>query len=740
VARRQVAPLPRESLIRDGSQDVALGRTNLPVQLTSFVGRERELAEVKGQLQSTRLLTLTGTGGCGKTRLALQVAQDLVDAYVDGVWLVELAPLADPMLIPQMVAAALGVREEPGQPIPTTLAHYLRAKHLLLLVDNCEHLVDAVAHLVDELLRGCARLQVLATSREALRTAGEALWRVPSLATPPADAPGEAIGRFEAVRLFVERAAATRPAFALSERNAAAVSQTCRRLDGIPLAIELAAARVVALSPAQIAARLDQRFGLLTVGSRVAAPRQQTLRATIDWSYDLLDDRERRLFQRLAVFSGGWTLEATEAISAGEGIERDEVLDLLARLVQKSLVQAEEQPDGAERYGLLETLRQYGRERLGASGEAEAVVGRHAGYYLALAEATWQSRELGQSTWRDELEREHENLRAALRWLVDSKDADRAIRLALVLAPYCDRQGYVAEGRAHMHSVLALARSSAPSVTLADVFDQAARFASAQGDYAAQRTYREEELALYRALGDRDGIADGLSVLGDAHRNLGDYAAAQASLAEALTLHRELHRGSRDRKEMAEDLIRLGELAQEQGDGPTAQQYFQQSGAIVKQLDEVDEFCEFAVRLPHHLGSVALDRGEVAAARAHFVSSLRQLRGGASWKWAPSALADFVALAAADRQPERAVRLGGAVDRVSETIGAALPPGERRRLERWLMVARQVLPEEASASARAEGQRMPLEQAVAYALEEDQETRTEAGQVGSRAADPSALH
>ena len=342
------------------------------------------------------LLTLTGAGGMGKTRLALQVAADALEQYSDGVWLAGLGALADPALVPQAVASVLGVREEPGRPLAATLAAHLRGQRLLLVLDNCEHLLDACARLADALLQACPDLRILATSRAALGLAGETVWRVPSLPVPAAggedgappagirDAVPDAAGlaRYAAVRLFCERAAAVRPGFALTAASGAAVAQVCARLDGIPLAIELAAARVRVLPPRQLLARLDDRFRLLTGGSRTALPRQQTLRATVEWSYALLDDAERRLFARLAVFAGGFPLEAAEAVGAdtdGVGIAPPEVLELLTRLVDGSLVEAEAQPDGTARFRLLETLREYARERLAASGEAAALHERHRG-------------------------------------------------------------------------------------------------------------------------------------------------------------------------------------------------------------------------------------------------------------------------------------------------------------------------------------------------------------------------
>ena len=394
--------------------------SNLPLQLSSFVGREKELAEVRRLLQDTRLLTLTGPGGCGKTRLAVVAANELLGRFEDGVWLVELAPLADPSLVPQAVASTLGVRERPGSSLAVALSDYLRTRKLLLILDNCEHLIDACAELAEAWLHSSPGLRVLATSREALGITGEVAWPVPSLSLPDLRRlPDlESLPRYESARLFVERTAAVRPDFTLTEQNASAVAQVCYRLDGIPLAIELAAARTKVLSVEEIAARLGDSFRLLAAGSRTAMPRQRTLHATMDWSHKLLGQKERVLFRRLSVFAGGFTLEAAESICAGEELQRDEVLELLSQLVDKSLVVAQER-DGAARYRLLETVRQYGRERLEEAGEAALVREQHAGHYLAVAEeAEPELKGERQLAWLERLEQEHDNLRVAMAWLL----------------------------------------------------------------------------------------------------------------------------------------------------------------------------------------------------------------------------------------------------------------------------------------------------------------------------------
>ena len=386
--------------------------------MSSFIGREREITQIEQLLQATRLLMLIGAGGVGKTRLALRVGSKVAQSYADGVWLVDLGPVADARLVSKAAASALDVQEQPGRPLISTLVDVLRRRSLLLLLDNCEHLVQACAELTEVLLAACPGLRVLATSRQALRIPGETVWRVPSLQMPElVDATAASrVSRTEAVQLFVERARAAQPIFVLNDVNANAVVRVCRQLDGIPLALELAAARLSALSVEQIAARLDDRFTLLTEGSSTALSRQQTLHSMLDWSYALLSDRERVLLRRFAVFAGGWTLEAAEAVGADETLQAGEILDPLAHLVGKSLVVADTQGE-VMRYWLLETVRQYAREHLRAAGEEEQVRRRQRDWCLALAEEAqpWLYR-AEQLHWLDQLEREHANLRVALSW------------------------------------------------------------------------------------------------------------------------------------------------------------------------------------------------------------------------------------------------------------------------------------------------------------------------------------
>jgi predicted ATPase len=397
---------------------------NLPLPLSSLVGRERERTEARQLLADRRLLTLTGPGGSGKTRLALAVAGDVAGEFEDGVWWVELASISDPELVAQEVARVLMLKEQPGRSMTETLVRELAATELLLIVDNCEHLVEACERLVSALLYSCPKVRILATSRESMGVAGETVLLVPPLSLPDPDhlsAPVE-LGRYEAVRLFVERARSATPTFELTERNARAVALLCRNLDGIPLAIELAAARTKVLSVAQISSRLAGDLRVLKSANRAADHRQQTLAATLEWSHELLGETERTLFRRLSVFSGGFSLEAAEGICTGGGIEEDDVLDLLSRLVDKSLVSVAEHGGVEARYRLLETIRQYGQEKLLESEETDYIGARHALFFLHLAEeAEPRINSADRSRRLERLEKDHDNLRAALAWSLEAE-------------------------------------------------------------------------------------------------------------------------------------------------------------------------------------------------------------------------------------------------------------------------------------------------------------------------------
>lgn len=629
-------------------------RHNLPVQLTSFIGRTRELAEIAGLFGDARLLTLTGPGGTGKTRLALHLAASLLDTAADGVWLAELAPLADPALVPLAVAAALGVREEPGQPLVGTLTYHLRAKQLVLVLDNCEHLIAACAQLADALLRACPQLRILASSREALGITGEVAWRVPPLEFPKEEGSGMkregghddnpdgeslqplSFSRYPSIQLFAERAAAVQPGFALTEANAPVVAQICRRLDGIPLAIELAAARLRVLTVEQIATRLDDRFRLLSGGSRTALPRHQTLRALIDWSYDLLTPEEQRLFRALAVFAGGFSLEAADEVVSAESsgwgggtanstLETESsTLEALSALVTKSLVQVAEQ-GGAARYRMLETIRQYALERLAASGEADDTRRRHAAHFLALAEAAQPHLygvELG--VWMDRLETEQDNLRAALGWAFGGGDADLGIRLAVALGgatrpgSFWTIAAYWSEGLQWLEAALAQSSGLAPALR-AMAHDLMTQFIWLNEGYSERRmAHYEAAQALYREAGDPASMAQVHWSDGWDACNSGDQVRARALWDESLALWRRLGDWAR----LARSLHFLGSCARDDGDLVRGTALLEQSLALAREIGSIVEISNNL----NALGDVACIQDDYRRATALYWDSVVELQ------------------------------------------------------------------------------------------------------------------
>ena len=484
---------------------------NLPPQLTSFVGREEEIAEVRGLLETTRLLTLTGAGGTGKTRLALQVASEVLLEYPDGAFFVDLSAVATPDLLPSAVAGALDVPEVPGRPILEAVKDHLSGRELLLVIDNFEQVADA-APVIEELLVAAPKITVMVTSRVVLSVRGEQEYPVPPLEPPdPGRLPAlPALRRVEAVRLFTERAAAVRPGFRVTEENAPAVAGITARLDGLPLAIELAATRTNVLTPEQILPRLEQRLSILTSGGRTLPERQRTLRDAIAWSHDLLDDGERRLFARLSVFIGGWTLEAAEAVCEPEALGLD-ALDGISSLVDQSLIRRSESADGDSRFSMLETIREFGYEQLGAGGDLDPTVRRHADYFLDLArKAEPHLTAADQGEWLDRCDREHANIRAALRWAIAAGDADRAQGSAGALWRFWQQRGHLAEGRRWFEEILSLPQGQGRTAGRAKALIGAGGIAWWQQDREAARSFYEEAVAIEREVGDLAGIAEAL--------------------------------------------------------------------------------------------------------------------------------------------------------------------------------------------------------------------------------------
>ena len=726
---------------------------NLPIKLTSFIGRENEIIELWQHISQARLVTLTGPGGCGKSRLALQVASGLLDIFPHGVWLVELAPLADPALIPQTVAAVLGVKEEQSRPLLSTLIDHLRGKKLSLILDNCERLIQASAQFSEAVLYACPDLCILATSRELLGVAGERPFHVPSLSTPDARRimPVEAMLRYEAVRLFIDRAATVMPNFILTDENALAVAQVCKRLDGIPLAIELAAARVTTLRVEQIAARLDDAFHLLTSGNRTALPQHQTLRALIDWSYALLSDQERSLINRLSVFAGGWTLEAAEKVGAGNSITAGEVLDLLSQLVKKSLVVAERMQGTETRYDMLETIRQYALEILTASGEADIVRLRHAEHYLTLAEAGAQKL-LPISIWLDRMHSELDNLWAAMKWSQSATaSAELGLRLTVAVCGYLYWHGSRSEQlKKWLERALAHADAEGVMYTYgrASVLGLLADWDGFE-HYETSQALMMQSLSIFQKLGDLSASADAIHRLGWLAREHGDTATARLRLEESVKHYRELGK----KGELTGPLITLGEVAVMEEDAMSATTILEEALSISRELGyplpmgwalnhlghaaQIQGEYERAAQLhteslipfdqigPRHtgtiwahqgLGETALAQSDVALATTHLVEALmlsRDLGDKAGTAWC---LAGLAGVASLNEEPERAAWLWGAAEALRQSIGAREAPASRATHERLKNEVRIQLGEAAFNAKWAEGQTVSLEQAIAEAI------------------------
>lgn len=679
--------------------------------LTSFVGRESEIGEVERILGTTRLLTLTGTGGVGKTRLALEVGNRALAAG-GHVWLAEFAPLASPDLVPRAVAAALGVIEQPGRPLVDMLIGRLRRIGGLLVLDNCEHVLGSSATLVEVLLADCPDLRVLATSRRPLRIAGEVTWLVPSLSLPArSDRRGTTSGHVlamarasEAVRLFADRATMSLPGFAVGQDNVQAVMDVCERLDGIPLAIELAAARARVLTPHQISQRLMDRFGLLARGSLQAESRQQTLRNSVAWSYDLISEEAQTLLRQVSVFVGGWTLEAAEAI-CGQAI-----LDPLSELVEASLVLADPLSDRVARYGLLETIRAYAAERLREAGEQDTLRRRHRDWFLAVAESAelhyWGP---GQVEVYEQLESELDNLRAALDWTVAQQDGEIAVRLGAALWRFWDVRGHFGEARERVASILSLPGADAPSVPRAKALTQLAYMTSLQGDHAVATELLEESHSLSEQLSFDLGCALALVGHGIIAASQGELERAEGLLAQAVA--RSHACGEVIGKSVA--LFWLGEMARGRGAYEQAIQHLEQAVTLNETLGDVCGRAFVLTSLGQSL-AVSGDQRRALALQQESLTLRRLL--GARWGIA-QCLQGLAGFAAAQRQWEQAARLLGAAVGVRAAIGATAWPPEAAEAERIASAVRDGLGDERFEAAWASGRDLDVDTAIDLGLQ-----------------------
>ncbi len=699
---------------------------NLPTQLTSFIGRGQEVTDARRLLATSRLLTLTGPGGTGKTRLSLQIAADEIEAFSDGVFFVPLAAITDPELVPSAIAEALGLKES-GQRSPLErLAEHLRDRRLLLVLDNFEQVVPA-APSVNDLLRAAPGLKIIVTSRAILHLYGEQEFQVPPLGLPPIEflPPPDKLSQFEAVKLFIERAMAVRPNFGVTNDNAPAVAQICARLDGLPLAIELAAARIRLLTPQAILTRLEHRLSLLASGMRDLPERQQTLRGAIAWSHDLLGEPDRRLFGRASVFVGGFDLEGAEAVCGPADELGMDVLDGLASLVDQSLVRREE-TDGEPRFLMLETIREFATERLVESGKAEEIARRHAAVYVALAERA-RPELLGsrQKGWLDRLERDNGNLRAALGWAIEQDAAETACRLSAALWRFWQIRGHLREGRAWLERVVALPHSADHPRERAMALEAAGGVAYWQSDFDAAERYYSGALELQRQMGDRSGIANALYNLSFAYQvPQRDLALARSLLEESLGTYRDLG----DRAGMAKVEWALSSAALAVEDYHVALGHNLEGLAIFRELDD-----RFSLGWAlHSQGIITMKLGDLAASRAALEEGIRLFAGAGDVSGVTILLDDFSALAGAEGDFQRAACLSGAAASLQTSSGTDLA-GFIAGLYGQPRPDGAELAEESISLAWTKGREMSIEQAVSFALAPPATLRRAAEPVGPQA-------
>jgi len=686
--------------------------TNLPIQLTTFIGRQAEIAEITGLLsraEPVRLVTLTGPGGIGKTRLSLQTAIGLSHLYPDGIWFVDLAPLSSPELVPQTVASTLSVAGTPGQTSEEVLMAFLRAKHTLIIVDNCEHLIQAAAQFAEKILRACAGVQILATSRELLNVPGEVNFRVPPLALPEnQDSASQTLIGHEAVQLFIERARNIQHTFALADSNASRIARICQQLDGIPLAIELAAARISLLSLSQIEARLGDRLHLLT-GGQTTLPRHQTLRGTLEWSHDLLSEAEKVLFRRLSVFAGGWTLDSANFVCADDS---NDVLDLLAQLINKSLVVVERQPDGEVRYRMLETIGEYAREQLRAAGEMEALRARHFDYFLQMTQQGEESLFAAQSSI-DWAETEIDNLRAALAWTLESdphgdfseERTGRGLELMIHIWPLWLNRGYSVEGNEWLNQLLAVHTASTPARARALLL--AGDLLGFRGDSLGKAEFIQEALALSKGLGDKKRIAMAMMEMGLVERDH-HYSKAVQFLTESLEMFQELN----ENLWVCRTSFLLAETHTVHGNPGAARSLWKRGLDLCR--EEHDRF-HIAWGL-EGLGSLERLEEHFEQARQLYTESLNLKVGVRDKMGIMYSLASFAQLAAAQKQFKRAATLWGAAEQLGQTLNLLLVPAKDLLYTSLIAEARTQLGEEVFRAAWLEGGTMKMQEAIDYAV------------------------
>ena len=682
---------------------------NLAQQLNSFVGRDRDMEQVRHLLANSRLLTLLGMGGLGKSRLSMQVAAIVLEDYPDGVWFVELAAILDPQMVPQATASVLGVKEEPGGAVLDALTRFVRDRKLLIVLDNCEHVVHACAELAKRLLQAGPQVRLLASSRDALRIAGEAVFQVTPLPPPgQAEHSVESLLANDAVRLFVDRATAVQPAFRLTGKAAAAVAEICRRLDGIPLALELAAARTRAMPIDVIAARLQDRFKLLVTTDRTVLPRQQTLRALIDWSYDLLPPPEQRLFQRLSVFAGGWTLQAAESVGVGDPIATDDVVDLLANLVEKSLVVLDVD---SGRYRMLDTVRHYAAEQLTLSGDEAATRSRHLAWCMALAEharAGLTGPEQGR--WLGELDCERENMLSSHRWCDRAEDGARqGLQLVFLLKLYWYQSGLLALGHRVTTEALARTRPGDRSLARCRGLADVGQFCTFMGRYAEARSYLEDSLSLARELGDQNRIAAVLQPLGQACLGEGDVVSAEGYSAESITVARAVG----NPRQIATALNGHAQLLRKQRDLSGAEALYAEVVQILNGLGDRESVAIGWL----NLAVVAIERSNFEAARALLAQALQVATSLGSQQVGQSTLDELAGLCAAAARPEAAMQLYGAAESQAERSGLRRDSADAAFLLPLIERARSALGAEVASRLQAEGAAWGYAEAIQRASE-----------------------